>query len=100
MRMPTAGDAQFGRLRQRIDSVTERLYGDLPIDDLAVTRRVLGIVAERANTELERQSSRPNTRVRPSDPGWPSQASWDRLNREVGGRLIRPQSPLSACRDA
>ncbi len=50
----TAGDAQFHRLRQRIDSVTERLYGDLPMDDLATTRRVLGIVTERANAELGR----------------------------------------------
>jgi len=98
--LTTAGDAQFQRLRQRIDSVTERLYGDLPADELTTTRRVLGIVAERANAELGQQSSRPNTRVRPSDPGWPSEASWDRLKREVGGRLITPQSPLSACRDA
>jgi len=52
--LTTAGDAQFQRLRERIDSVSERLYGDLPIDDLAVTRRVLGIVAERANAELGR----------------------------------------------
>ena len=51
-----AGDAQFHRLRQRIDSVTERLYGDLPVDELATTRRVLGIVIEQANAELERQS--------------------------------------------
>src|SRR6266545_5962206 len=43
---------------------------------------------------------RPASRVRPSDPGWPSEANWDRLKREVGGRLITPQSPLSACRDA
>ncbi len=50
------GDAQFQSLRQSIDSVTERLYGDLPMDDLATTHRVLGIVAERANAELGRQS--------------------------------------------
>jgi FAD/FMN-containing dehydrogenase len=37
-------------------------------------------------------------RVHPSDPGWPSAASWDRLNRNVGGRLIKIQSPLAACR--
>jgi DNA-binding MarR family transcriptional regulator len=52
--LTTAGDAQFRRLRQRIDSVTERLYGDLPMDELATTRRVLGIVTERANAELGR----------------------------------------------
>lgn len=36
-------------------------------------------------------------RVRPGDPAWPSAASWERLNREVNGRLIQVQSPLSAC---
>ena len=36
-------------------------------------------------------------RVRPSDPSWPSAASWDRLNREVGGQLITVPSPLAAC---
>jgi len=25
---------------------------------------------------------------------------WERLNREVGGRLIKVQSPLNVCRDA
>jgi hypothetical protein len=39
-------------------------------------------------------------RVRPGDPAWPSAASWDRLNREVGGRLIKVQSPLAACQNA
>jgi hypothetical protein len=38
-------------------------------------------------------------RVRPSDPSWPDAASWERLNREVGGRLIKVQSPLGTCRD-
>jgi FAD/FMN-containing dehydrogenase len=45
-------------------------------------------------------SSIPARRVRPSDPLWPTEASWERLNRAVGGRLIRVQSPLSVCRDA
>jgi FAD/FMN-containing dehydrogenase len=39
----------------------------------------------------------PKTRVRPGDPAWPSEESWDRLNREVEGRLIKVRSPLSAC---
>jgi FAD/FMN-containing dehydrogenase len=39
-------------------------------------------------------------RVRPGDAAWPSEALWDRLSRDVGGRLIRVQSPLAACRDA
>ncbi len=44
--------------------------------------------------------SGPTRRVRPADPAWPSTASWSRLNRDVGGRLLTLQSPLAACRDA
>ena len=43
---------------------------------------------------------RPARRTRPSDPAWPSAASWEQLNREVGGQLIRVQTPLAACADA
>ena len=39
----------------------------------------------------------PPARVRPGDPAWPSDASWDQLGREVGGRLIKVRSPLAAC---
>ena len=41
----------------------------------------------------------PLSRVRPGDPAWPSAASWDRLNRDVGGRLIEVRWPLRACHD-
>jgi FAD/FMN-containing dehydrogenase len=44
--------------------------------------------------------SGPPHRVRPNDPAWPSAASWDRLNRDVGGRLITVQSPLAECQAA
>jgi FAD/FMN-containing dehydrogenase len=37
-------------------------------------------------------------RNRPGDPSWPSQRAWERLNDEVGGRLLRLRSPLEACR--
>ncbi|HEX2281993.1 MAG TPA: FAD-binding oxidoreductase, partial [Thermomicrobiales bacterium] len=36
----------------------------------------------------------------PGDPRWPSAASWERLNQDVGGRLIAVESPLAACIDA
>ncbi len=39
-------------------------------------------------------------RVRPGDPGWPSAASWEGLNRAVGGRLIGVQSPIVECKKA
>ena len=42
----------------------------------------------------------PTARVRPGDPAWPSAASWDHLRQQVGGRLIRPHSPVDVCRTA
>jgi FAD/FMN-containing dehydrogenase len=42
----------------------------------------------------------PPTRVRPGDPAWPSDESWDQLGRDVGGRLIKVRSPLAACAGA
>ena len=36
-------------------------------------------------------------RVRPGDAGWPSEAQWAQLNREVDGRLAPVTSPLAAC---
>lgn len=36
-------------------------------------------------------------RVRPSDPGWPSQDAWKRLNDAVGGNLIPVDFPLGPC---
>lgn len=50
--LTTLGDTQVRCLRQRINSVTECLYGDLPMDELTTTHRILGIITERANIEL------------------------------------------------
>jgi FAD/FMN-containing dehydrogenase len=36
-------------------------------------------------------------RVRPGDPGWPSEAGWQKLNDAVGGNLIAVHSLLAAC---
>lgn len=36
-------------------------------------------------------------RVRPSDAGWPSTASWEKLNKAVGGNLIKPRGLFAAC---
>ena len=38
-------------------------------------------------------------RVRPGDPGWPSDADWQRLNAAVGGALVKVASPFAACRN-
>ncbi len=40
------------------------------------------------------------SRVRPGDPGWPSEASWNLLSQDVGERLIKVQSPFAACLEA
>jgi FAD/FMN-containing dehydrogenase len=39
-------------------------------------------------------------RVRPGEPGWPSEAEWEGLKAKVGGRLIKLGSPLDVCRAA
>src|SRR5262245_10340680 len=41
----------------------------------------------------------PFRRVRPSDGGWPSQASWEKLKQQVGGRLVAVTSPLTPCKE-
>ena len=42
-------------------------------------------------------AAQPQARVRLGDPTWPSEASWDQLDRDVGGRLIKVRSPLADC---
>src|ERR1700693_5712092 len=39
-------------------------------------------------------------RLRPIDPGWPSDEKWNELGRDVAERLIKVRSPLSGCVDA
>src|SRR4051812_36564357 len=36
-------------------------------------------------------------RNRPGDPAWPSEAHWQALKTQVGGRLVQVTSPLEAC---
>jgi len=42
-------------------------------------------------------ASRSLSRVRPTDPEWPTQASWDQLGQKISGKLIKVQSPLAEC---
>jgi hypothetical protein len=44
----------FTRVRAATREITERLWGDLPAEDLATAGRVLSIITERANAELAR----------------------------------------------
>jgi hypothetical protein len=50
------GTAQqlHSRIRAAITEITQRLWGDLPAEDLATAGRVLAIITERANAELAR----------------------------------------------
>jgi hypothetical protein len=47
-----AGAEQVREVRAVVGSITQRLYGGLPADDLAVARRVLAEVTARAEAEL------------------------------------------------
>jgi FAD/FMN-containing dehydrogenase len=42
-------------------------------------------------------ATRPQARVHLGDPAWPSEASWNQLDHDVGGRLIKVRSPLADC---
>ena len=51
----TDGGRQLhGRIRAQVSEITERLWGDLPAEDLATAGRVLSTVLARANAELAR----------------------------------------------
>jgi FAD/FMN-containing dehydrogenase len=57
-----------------------------PLLSLLPVQRLLGGTRELA-PRLQRK-------VRPGEPGWPSEASWDELRRRTGGRLQKLQSPF------
>ena len=66
----------------------------------AAAAAVLPILPMIATGSSAVSATAPFRRVRPSDPSWPDAASWARLNRAVGGRLIKVSSPLDHCRGA
>ena len=53
-----------------------------------------------ATHESSFAASRLRSRVRPGDRDWPSPATWEKLKQAVGGRLLKPQSPLTVCGSA
>ncbi len=44
------------------------------------------------------QKPSPFSRVRPGDAMWPSEKKWAQLKKEVNGNLLKPESPLAACK--
>ena len=49
-------------------------------------------------SKLVSGASKSRRRVRPGDALWPNEAAWAKLRSDVGGRLIRLESPLAACK--
>lgn len=52
MSLTDAGSELHARISAAATEVTERLWGDLPAEDLATAGRVLSAVAARADAEL------------------------------------------------
>jgi hypothetical protein len=52
VKVTAAGQQLHGQIRSAVTQITERLWGDLPAEDLATAGRVLSIVLARANAEL------------------------------------------------
>src|ERR1700749_2119410 len=63
-------------------------------------RHLLKISATLPFTSMLARAAPPagrQARVRLSDPAWPSEAKWEQLDHDVGGRLIKVRSPLADC---
>jgi hypothetical protein len=50
--LTNAGDQLHTRIRAAVTQITQRLWGDVPVEDLATAGRVLSTVLARANAEL------------------------------------------------
>jgi hypothetical protein len=50
--LTVTGATRFGQVRAALGRITQRLYGDVPTEDLVIAHRVLARVTERANAEL------------------------------------------------
>jgi DNA-binding MarR family transcriptional regulator len=48
-----AGQSMHSGIRERVVEITQRLWGDLPAEELETAGRVLNTVLERANAELD-----------------------------------------------
>lgn len=75
----------------------EGLWG--PIRRRTLLRRALGAGAAAALGPLATRAAGAGrlVRVRPGDPGWPSEAEWEALGERVGGNLARVEDPLRPC---
>ena len=53
VKITDAGQQLHGQIRTAVTQITERLWGDLPAEDLATAGRVLSTILARANAELD-----------------------------------------------
>jgi DNA-binding MarR family transcriptional regulator len=56
VRVTDTGQQLHGRIRTVVTKITQRMWGDLPPEDLATAGRVLSTILARANRELARLS--------------------------------------------
>jgi hypothetical protein len=70
----------------------------LPAKPLSVPLRLSTIWRYLPTSTLGAPANPSTIRVRPSDAGWPDAASWEKLSHAVGGRLLKMESPLDACK--
>ena len=52
VKLTDSGQLLHEQIRAAVIPITERMWGDLPAEDLATAARVLGSILERANAEL------------------------------------------------
>jgi hypothetical protein len=52
VKLTDSGQLLHTQIRAAVTQITERMWGDLPAEDLATAGRVLSIVLDRANAEL------------------------------------------------
>jgi FAD/FMN-containing dehydrogenase len=64
---------------------------------MAALAPLFGPACTRSVPSVATPASASFRRARPGDPSWPNAASWERLNRQIGGQLITVRSPLADC---
>jgi hypothetical protein len=50
-----------------------------------------------ANVKARSRTARPRCKAFPGDPEWPTDDEWSRLNKTLGGALLKPFPPASVC---
>jgi hypothetical protein len=68
LRLTEAGQARYREIRASVDETINRVYGDIPTDDLATAGRVLTLITARLNAEDGQRVAQPSaTHARTAD---------------------------------